>query len=205
VRRRSWLLVLGLVLPWLAAAGDARFDALKAGAQTFDGGLAEFLEQYTGDCGEASNSPQCRQKADAFRRSVAGKRFYALIREDAAGMVAFAPEGTAGGDYAVLVTPFFPGGAHALTNQVPKKTDAHGNPLFPNLSLAGLLPEGETVDSVERLFRRRDVRVEVVFTPEAPWTLARKGERPLTGCKGRLDALLVTTNTGTVLARYEAH
>jgi Family of unknown function (DUF6066) len=205
VKRWSWVWVLGLTVPLLASAGDARFETLKAGAQSFDGGLAEFLEQYTGDCGDTSNTPQCRQKADAFRRSVAGKRFYALIREDAAGMLAFAPAGPAGGDYAVLVTPFFPGGAHALTNQVPKKTDAHGNPLFPNLSLAGVLPEGETLDSVERLFRRRGVRVEVLFTPEAPWSLPRKGERPLTGCKGRLDALLVTTSTGAVLARFEAH
>lgn len=202
MRRWTWVL---LVLPWLAWADDARFEALKAGAQPFEGGLAAFLEQYTGDCGDASNTPQCRQKADAFRRTVAGKHFYALVREDAAGMVSFAPAGPAGGEFTVLVTPFFPGGPHALTNQTPKKTDPRGNPIFPNLSLAGVLPEGETVDSAERLFRRRGVRVELIFTPEALWTLPRKGEKPLTGCRGHLDAILVSSASGAVLARYDGH
>jgi len=202
---RRWMLVLGLLLPWLAWADDARFAALKATAETFDGGLAGFLEQYTGDCGDASNTPQCRQKADAFQKSVKGKRFYALVREDAAGMVAFSDASSGASGYTVLVTPFFPGGAHALTNQTPKKTDSRGNPIFPNLSLPGVLPEGETTDSVERLFRRRDVRVELIFSPEAYWALTRKGSTTLTGCRGRLEALLVTMSNGAVLARYEAH
>ena len=200
---RRWTLVLGL-LPWLAWAGDARFETLKSNAETFDRGLAGFLEEYTGDCGEAPSASVCRQKAEAFQRSVKGKRYYALIHEDAAGMVSFAQPGAEGADYSVLVTPFFPGGAHAFTTQAPKKTDSRGNPVFANLTLPGLLPEGETVDSVERLFRRRDVRVELIFSPEAFWALPRKGSPALTGCRGRLEALLVTTSNGAVLARYEA-
>lgn len=199
---RRWTLVLGL-LPWLVWAEEGRFEALKATAAPYDGGLAGFLEEYTGDCGDASRTPQCRQKAEAFQKRVKGQRFYALVREDAAGMVAFAPAGAAGGDYTVLVTPFFPGGAHAFTEQTPKKVDVRGNPIFQNIALKGLLPEGETVDSVERLFHRRDVRVEFIFTPEAPWALPRKGSPPLTGCRGRLDGLLVTSSNGAVLARYE--
>jgi hypothetical protein len=201
---RRWTLMLGL-LPWLAWAGDARFDALKANTETFDGGLAGFLEAYTGDCGEAPTTSQCRQKAEAFQKNVKGKHFYALVHEDAAGMVSFAPADTAASDFTVLVTPFFPGGAHAFTTQAPKKTDSRGNPIFPNLTLPGVLPEGETADSVERLFRRRDVRVELIFSPEAFWTLPRKAAPALTGCRGRLEALLVTTSTGAVLARYEGH
>ena len=200
---RRWTLLLGLV-PWLAWAEDAHFEALKATAETFDGGLAGFLEQYTGDCGDATNTSQCRQKAEAFQKRVNGKRFYALVREDAASMVAFAPASAAGGDFTVLVTPFFPGGAHALTNQTPKKTDKAGNPLFPQLMLAGVLPEAETPDSVERLFRRRDVRVELLFTPEAFWALPHKAGGKLTGCRAHLDALLVSTSTGAVLGRYES-
>jgi len=198
---RRWTL-LGL-LPCLALAADARFEALKDKAETFDGGLAGFLEAYTGDCGDAPSTSPCRQKADAFQKSVKGKQYYALVHQDAAGMVSFSPASTAGSDYTVLVTPFFPGGAHAFTNQAPKKTDSHGNPIFPNLALPGVLPEGETVDSVERLFRRRDVRVELIFSPEAFWSLPRKGSPALTGCRGRLEAVLVTTSTGVVLARYE--
>ncbi|MGO8968987.1 MAG: DUF6066 family protein [Myxococcaceae bacterium] len=201
---RRWMLVLVVLLPWLAQAEDARFEALKATAETFDGGLAGFLEQYTGDCGDATNTSQCRQKAEAFQKRVNGKRFYALVREDAASMVSFAPAGPAGGDFTVLVTPFFPGGAHALTNQTPKKTDSRGNPLFPQLTLPGILPEGETADSVERLFRRRDVRVEILFSPEAFWALPHKAGGKLTGCRARLDAMLISSSSGAVLARYEA-
>jgi hypothetical protein len=83
--------------------------------------------------------------------------------------------------------------------------DSHGNPIFQNISLKGVLPEGETADSVERLFRRRDVRVEFIFVPEAPWALPRKGSPTLTGCRGRLEALRVTTANGAVLAQYEGH
>jgi Family of unknown function (DUF6066) len=201
---KRWTLVLGL-LPWLAWAEEGRFEALKASATTYDGGLAGFLEEYTGDCGDASGTPQCRQKAEAFQKRVKGTRFYALVHEDAAGMVAFSSASTGGSDYTVLVTPFFPGGAHAFTDQTPKKVDSRGNPIFQNLSLKGVLPDGETVDSIERLFRRRDVRVELIFVPEAPWALPRKGSPALTGCRGHLEALLVTTSNGAVLARYEGH
>src|SRR5271169_136416 len=201
VKRVALLLAL---MPGLVWAEDAAFEALKANAETFDGGLAGFLEQYTGDCGDATNSSVCRQKAEAFQKRVNGKRFYALVREDAAFMVAFAPAGPAGGDFTVLVTPFFPGGAHALTNQTPKKTDAHGNPLFPQLTLPGVLPEGESVESVERLFRRRDVRVELIFVPEAFWALPHKAGGKLTGCRARLEALRISTSGGVVLAEYEA-
>jgi Family of unknown function (DUF6066) len=201
---RRWTLLLGL-LPWLAWAGDARFEALKSHAETFDRGLAGFLEEYTGDCGEAPSTAVCRQKAEAFQKSVKGKHYYALVHEDAAGMVSFSPAGAEGADFSVLVTPFFPGGAHAFTTQAPKKTDSRGNPVFPNLTLPGVLPEGETTDSVERLFRRRDVRVELIFSPEAVWAMPRKGSPALTGCRGRIEALLITTSGGAVLARYEAH
>jgi hypothetical protein len=200
---KRFTLFLGL-LPLLAWAEDARFDALKAQAQSFDGGLAGFLEEYTGDCGDATNTSVCRQKAETFQKNVNGKLFYALVRADAASMVAFAPAGPAGGDFTVLVTPFFPGGAHALTNQTPKKTDARGNPLFPQLTLPGVLPEGETVESVERLFRRRDVRVELLFFPEGFWALPHKTGGKLTGCRARLEALLISSSDGVVLARYEA-
>lgn len=201
---RRWTLVLGL-LPWLAWADEGRFEALKAAASPYEGGLAGFLEEYTGDCGDASGTPQCRKKAEAFQKQVKGQHYYALVREDAAGMVAFSSASTAGSDYTVLVTPFFPGGAHAFTDQTPKKVDSRGNPLFQNMTLKGILPEGETTDSVERLFRRRDVRVELIFSPEALWTLPRKGSPALTGCRGRIEALLITTTSGAVLARYEGH
>ena len=116
-------------------------------------------------------------------------------------------EGTSthgGGDFTIEVTPFFPGAAHALTNAVPKKTDAKGNPILPVLMISGKLPGIETVEDMERLFKNRGVRLELLFRPEQPWAVAKKGGGQLTGVKGKLDAIQVTSRTGAVLATWIA-
>jgi hypothetical protein len=197
------LAMVSLLSPALALA-DARFDALRASAEPYDGGLGEFLEEYTGDCGQASNTATCRNKSRELQARARGKRFYALIREDAAGMLGMSTGRAQGGDFTVEVTPFFPSREHALTNAAPKKTDAQGNPIFPVILLPGTLPDGETVESIQRTFRNRGVRLELLFRPEELWALPRKGGGKLVGVKAKLDALLVTTRTGEVLARYEA-
>jgi len=87
---------------------------------------------------------------------------------------------------------------------VPKKTDAKGNPILPVLMFAGKLPGVETVDDMERLFRNRGVRLELLFRPEQPWALPKKGGGQLTGVKAKLDAIQVTSRTGAVLATWVA-
>ena len=82
---RSAVTLLALV-PAVALA-EGRFEELKKGAQPFDGGLGEFLELYLGDCGTASNTANCKNRSREFQTQAKGKRFYALIREDEAGMV----------------------------------------------------------------------------------------------------------------------
>jgi len=196
-------LTLVLLVPALALA-DGRFDALRKDAQPFDGGLGEFLELYLGDCGAASSTPNCRSRSQQFQAQSKGKRFYALIREDEAGMVGMSEGTRAGGDFTIEVTPFFPGSEHALTNAVPKKTDARGNPVLPVLMLPGSLPDGETVDDMQRLFRNRGVRLELLFRPEQPWALPRKGAGQLTGVKAKIEAIQVTSRTGAVLASWIA-
>ena len=199
---RSAFTLLAL-LPGLALA-EGRFDELKKEAQPFEGGLGEFLELYLGDCGTASNTANCKNRSKEFQTQAKGKRFYALVREDEAGMVGMSDSTRSGGDFTVEVTPFFPGAEHALTNAVPKKTDAKGNPILPVLMFAGKLPGVETVDDMERLFKNRGVRLELLFRPEQVWALPKKGGGQLTGVKAKLDAIQVTSRTGAVLATWTA-
>lgn len=193
-----------LVLVPAIALGEGRFDELRKEAQPFDGGLGEFLELYLGDCGTASSTANCRNRSREFQSQTKGKRFYALVREDEAGMVGMSESTRAGGDFTIEVTPFFPGAEHALTNAVPKKTDPKGNPILPVLMIPAKLPGIETVEDMERLFKNRGVRLELLFRPEQPWALPKKGGGQLTGVKGKLDAIQVTSRTGAVLATWIA-
>jgi hypothetical protein len=193
-----------LVLVPAIALGEGRFDELRKEAQPFDGGLGEFLELYLGDCGTASNTANCRNRSREFQSQTKGKRFYALVREDEAGMVGMSESTRAGGDFTIEVTPFFPGAEHALTNAVPKKTDPKGNPILPVLMIPAKLPGIETVEDMERLFKNRGVRLELLFRPEQPWALPKKSGGQLTGVKGKLDAIQVTSRTGAVLATWIA-
>jgi hypothetical protein len=193
-----------LVLVPAVALGDGRFEELRKDAQPFDGGLGEFLELYLGDCGSASNTANCKNRSRDFQAQAKGKRFYTLVREDEAGMVGMSTSTHGGGDFTIEVTPFFPGAEHALTNAVPKKTDAKGNPILPVLMIPGKLPGIETVEDMERLFKNRGVRLELLFRPEQPWAVAKKGGGQLTGVKGKLDGIQVTSRTGAVLATWIA-
>ena len=195
---RSALLLIALA-PAVALA-EGRFDELRKDAQPFDGGLGDFLELYLGDCGTASNTANCKNRSREFQAQAKGKRFYALVREDEAGMVGMSESTHGGGDFTIEVTPFFPGSEHALTNAVPKKTDPKGNPVLPVLMIPGKLPDAETVDDMVRLFKNRGVRLELLFRPEQPWALNKKGGGQLTGVKAKIEAMQVTSRTGAVLA-----
>ena len=193
-----------LVLVPAVALGEGRFEELRKDAQPFDGGLGEFLELYLGDCGSASNTANCKNRSRDFQAQAKGKRFYTLVREDEAGMVGMSTSTHGGGDFTIEVTPFFPGAEHALTNAAPKRTDAKGNPILPVLMIPGKLPGIETVEDMERLFKNRGVRLELLFRPEQPWAVAKKGGGQLTGVKAKLDAIQVTSRTGAVLATWIA-
>jgi hypothetical protein len=186
------------------ALGEGRFDELRKEAVSFEGSLGDLLELWLGDCGQASNTANCKNRSRDFQAQAKGKRFYTLIREDEAGMLGMSTGKSRGGDFTVEVTPFFPGAEHALTNAVPKKTDAQGNPILAVLMIPGTLPGAETVDDMQRLFKNRGVRLELLFRPEEAWALAKKGGGKLTGVKAKLDAIQVTSRTGAVLATWIA-
>ena len=46
--------------------------------------------------------------------------------------------------------------------------------------------------------------LELLFRPEQPWALPKKGGGQLTGVKAKLDAIQVTSRTGAVLATWVA-
>jgi hypothetical protein len=191
-----------LLLPCLALAdADPRFEKLRAGSEPL-GGLGPFLERYVGKCEDLESRAECQTAAKAFRQKAAGKRLYMMVVEDAAIMMdpgAYKP-GT--GEFTILVTPIFGANNYALTLGGNPKADAAGNPVMPRLVVNGTTTEGWNGSRFQRLFSQRELRLQLVFTPEDTWTLNTRGGK-VQGVRGKLLGLLVTHGrTGETLATY---
>jgi len=200
---RTAILAL-LLIPLLAHAdADAKFAALRDSASPLDGSLSSFLDKYVGDCGDLFEGQSCKKNSQAFRAKVAGKKYYVIISEESASMLQAGPYNPEKGEYTVLVTPFFPGGGYALTQGAPRKVDGAGNPVMPLIVLHGQLPDGWDPMSFKRLFRNRELRVQLVFTPTGVWSLPKKGGGKLQGVKAKIQGLLVTyARTGDPVGSY---
>jgi uncharacterized protein DUF6066 len=186
------LVIAALLLPALALADvDQRFARLRDAAEPL-GGLSAFLNRYIGECGEMFSSPDCRTKADEFRKNYKGKKLYMIVTEDVATMVSPGPYQPNTGDYIINILPFFPGGKYALTHGTPKKTDGAGNPILPLLQVSGTTPEGYNGAMFARLFSARSIRVQVVFTPLDIWSLPKPGGGKIFGVAARVEAILLT-------------
>jgi hypothetical protein len=187
----------------LLGVDATRFERLKDSAEPV-GGLSGFLEKYIGECPAAARS-QCRSSASAFRGRARSKRFYMLVREESASSLSIGSFDSAKGEFTLQVTPFFSSGPYALSHGAPKRTDAGGNPQLPFLVLRAKAPEDWNAARLQRLIASRELRLEVIFTPEDVWTLARKRGGKIYGVKTRFQALQVTSGrTGEVLALWEA-
>lgn len=196
-----------LLIPLLAFAdSDAKFAALRDKASPLDGSLASFLDRYIGECGDLFEGQACKKNSQAYREKMNGKKYYVIVPEDAATMLQAGPYNPAEDEYTVLVTPFFPGGGYALTQGAPRKVDRQGNPVLPLIVLHGKLPEGWDLMSFKGLFRRRELRVQLVFTPQGVWSLPKKGGGKMYGVKAKIEGLLVTyARTGNPVASYYAN
>jgi hypothetical protein len=185
-------MIAALLLPTLALADvDQRFARLRDAAEPL-GGLSAFLNRFIGECGDMFASPDCRTKADEFRKNYKGKKMYMIVTEDVATMVSPGWYEPNTGDFVINIVPFFAGGKYALTHGTPKKTDANGNPIMPMLTVSGTTPEGYNGGMFSRLFSARGVRVQVVFTPLDIWSLNNPKGGKIFGVSSRIEAILLT-------------
>jgi len=79
-----------------------------------------------------------------------------------------------------------------VSHGAPSKTDANGNPIMPFLPITGPIPQLGNMTMITRMLNSRQLRVQVVFTPQGLWTLPKKGGGKITGVKTRFDAVLIT-------------
>jgi len=187
-RLTAIMLAFVLAFPLAAAAeDDAAFDKAKGGAAPTDG-LSTFLTRFVGAC-TAESGAQCKKAAEEFRRQTKGKKLY-LSLDDATPTLSVGSKGE-DGELVLNVTPFFSGGEFALTKGAPGRTDAAGNPVMPLLRVNGKAPDGD-VDRLARMLSAHQLKMEVVFSPEGTWTLARKGGGSIQGVKARIHALRVS-------------
>lgn len=203
--RRLFLAAL-LLLPTLALADvDARFAQLRDQAEAL-GSLSTFLDKYIGECAGVFINPSCRSDAEAFRGKYGGRKLYMIVGEDAATMISPGPYQPGSGNYTIQVIPYFPGDAYALTLGTPSQTDSAGNPLLPLIRITGTTPEGWAATDFLRLFSSRQIRAQIVFTPQGVWTLPRKqGGGKVQGVAARIEAILLThSRTGDPLGLWFA-
>jgi hypothetical protein len=189
---RSLFLAALLLLPALAWADvDPRFARLRDKAEPL-GGLGTFLDSYIGECRGFFAGASCRTNAEAFRKKHEGKQLYMIIREEAATMLAPGPYQPGAGNYTIHVTPAFSGGAYLLTGGIPVQQDAEGRPVLPLIRIHGTTPSGWNAQEFLRLFSARQLRTQVIFTPQGIWSLPGREGRRQYGVDARLDAILVT-------------
>lgn len=191
------MLVGCLLISAIAAAQSSpteRFGRMRGRAESL-GGLSAFLEKYVGDCTDPAGLAECRSNAERYRREVAGKTFFMIVDEDSAitspGLI-----DEDRGEFTVNITPFFAASAYALTQGRPRRTDSNGNPVMPFLHVRGAIPDGENASSLQRMFRTRPFRLQVLFTPQGVWTLPKRGGGQSMGVQAKIHAILVTHTRG---------
>jgi hypothetical protein len=164
------LLLLLTALPAPAQA-DERFAAAAAKAERLED-LRSFLGRYIGSCTDPIERRACEANIAAFRKT-AGTKSYVLRIPDAASLVRAQPKGER---VLLLLTPFIDGGGYALTRGQPARQDAAGNPLVDLLPVEARLPPGMLEMDFLSPFRAGAIELEIVFRPDRPWKLKRKGE-----------------------------
>jgi hypothetical protein len=186
-----------LTLVMCVAAGmawadtDARFAKLRDSAEPV-GGLGAFLDKYVGECSAMEGGANCQQAVREYRQKMRGKRLYMIINEENATMLSPGGYDFSRGQYSVNITPFFASSGYALTHGAPHKTDGNGNPVMPFLTVNGKAPDDWNQMRYTRLFSSRELRLQVIFTPQDTWALPKKGGGKMSGVRAKIDAILVT-------------
>lgn len=200
---RRLLVLLFVSFPLLTFADvDPRFAKLRDSAKPL-AGLGTFLDNYIGECSDAFAGAECKKNAAAFRKDANKNKYYLIITEDQANMLSMGPYDLGRGEYTVNIVPLFAAGGYAVTHGAPKKTDAQGNPVMMYVQARGKVPPGWSAPSIKRLFTSRQLRVQVVFTPQGIWSLPKKGGGKIHGIRAKVDAVFVTIGrTGEPVALW---
>jgi hypothetical protein len=198
------LLISTLLVPLLASADvDPKFAKLRDTSEALSS-LGAFLDKYVGDCGPISEGGgDCVKNAEAFRKGNNGKKFYMILTEESTAVLSMGAFNPQGGEVTFNLTPFFPGSNSAITHGSPSKTDANGNPVLPFITFKGVLPDSWNVQMMARQVGARQMRLQIVFSPQGMWELPKKGGGKIRGVKTKLEAVLVTVGrTGEQVALW---
>jgi hypothetical protein len=199
-----WLVPLLLISSQAAFADvDQKFAKMRDSAEKL-GSLSEFIDNYGGSCGPLMTA-QCEEKRKEFRRGADGRKHYMIVTEDSASVLSMGDANPISGEFVLNMTPFFAAGDSAITHGAPSKTDANGNAILPYLRINAKLPDGWTMQLMNRQVQARALRIQVVFTPEAVWSLPKKGGGSIKGIKTRFDGVIVQIGrTGETIGMWYA-
>lgn len=168
---------------------DVKFAKLRDSAEALTS-LTSFVEHFVGACGPAiMGGAECEKKAEIFRKSAIGKKFYMIVVEDSTSVLQMG-EATPSG-FILNLTPFFAASDSALTHGAPPKTDANGNPVMPYVRIEGTLPEGWNMALMGRQVQAHALRMQIVFTVQGLWSLPKKGGGTIKGVKARFEGIVV--------------
>ncbi|MER2564749.1 MAG: DUF6066 family protein [Myxococcaceae bacterium] len=199
-----WLVPLLLISSQAALADvDQKFAKMRDAAEKL-GSLSEFIDNYGGSCGPLMTA-QCEEKRKEFRRGADGRKHYMIVTEDSASVLSMGDANPISGEFVLNMTPFFAAGDSAITHGAPSKTDANGNAILPYLRINAKLPDGWTMQLMNRQVQARALRIQVVFTPEGVWSLPKKGGGSIKGIKTRFDGVIVQIGrTGETIGMWYA-
>ena len=198
------LAVVGLASEQRAHADtESKFAELRDKSDRFEGSFAAFLDRFVGECNDPLEASTCKQASAEFRKKVKGKKFYFIIGEDQVSNLSAGSYNPSRNEFTVNLTPFFPAGGYALTQGAPKKTDANGNPVFPFLPIKVKLPPDFSPQRFARTIGNKEVRMQLVFTPQATWAIAKRGGGKLEGVQAQLEGVVLSlASSGDTLGAY---
>jgi hypothetical protein len=199
-----WLVLLIIITSAVARADvDQRFARLRDGAEKL-GSLSEFVENYAGSCGPLMTA-QCEEKRKEYRRGADGRKHYMIVTEDSASVLSMGDANPITGEFMLNMTPFFSAADSAITHLAPSKTDANGNAVLPYIRIPSKIPDGWTMQLMNRQVQARALRIQLVFTPEGVWSLPKKGGGQIRGIKTRFDGVIVQVGrTGELIGMWYA-
>jgi hypothetical protein len=197
-----WLMAVVVMVPVLAQADvDPRFAKMRDVAEKI-GGLSEFIDNYAGVCGPLMTA-QCEEKRKEFRRGADGKKHYMIVTEDSTNVLSMGDANPITGEFILNMTPFFAAGESAITHGAPTKTDANGNAILPFIRINAKVPDGWSMQLMNRQVAARALRLQLVFTPDGVWTLPKKGGGQIRGIKTKFEGIIVQVGrTGEVIGTW---